>query len=98
MIFRLWKSFKDSCKYLGASLAIFLVKRKLARRPHDWSLWLMLGRLYAIGYQWPLAINSLKRARKLNPQSEVIAQVLANTKEEARQNGAWPPPRKKKEK
>ena len=93
-----WKGLKDNCKYLGASLAIILVKRKLARRPYDWSLWLMLGRLYAIGYQWPKAIDALKRARKLNPQSEVIAQVLAGAKEKARQNGAWPPPRKGKEK
>ena len=95
---RWWKGFKDSCKYLGASLAISLVKRKLARRPHDWSLWLMLGRLYSIGYQWPQAIDSLKRARKLNPQSERIAQVLADAKEKARQNGAWPPKKREKEK
>jgi uncharacterized protein HemY len=86
-----WRSFRESCKYLTASFAIILVKRKLKRRPHDWSLWLTLGRLYAVGYQWPQAIDSLKRARKLNPESEVIAEVLANTKENARQEGAWPP-------
>jgi uncharacterized protein HemY len=90
-MFRWWKSLSDSCKYLGASLAIFLVKRKLKRRPNDWTLWLTLGRLYGVGYQWPQAIDSLKRARKLNPQSEVIAQVLANAKEKAPQNGARPP-------
>lgn len=95
---RWWKKFRDTCIYLSASLAIVLVKRKLKRRPQDWSLWLTLGRLYAIGYQWPQAIDSLKRARKLNPQSEVIAQVLADAKEKARQNGAWPPARKAKEK
>ena len=93
-----WQKFRDSCKYLTASFAIVLVKRKLRRRPHDWSLWLTLGRLYAIGYQWSQAIDSLKRARKLNPQSEVIAEVLANAKEKARQNGAWPPSKKQKEK
>jgi uncharacterized protein HemY len=76
--------------YLTASFTIGLVKRKLKRRPQDWSLWLTLGRLYTIGHQWPQAIDSLKRARKLNPESEVIAEVLANTKEKARQNGAWP--------
>ena len=73
---RWWKSLSDSCKYLGASLAIILVKRKLGRRPHDWSLWLMLGRLYAIGYQWSQAIDALKRARKLNHRNEVVVQVL----------------------
>ena len=57
-----------------------------------------LNPLYTIGYQWPQAIDALKRARKLNPQSEVIAQVLASAKERARQNGAWPPGRKEKEK
>ena len=93
---RWWKSFSDSCKYLGASLAIVLVKRKLGRRPHDWSLYLMLGRLYAIGYQWSQAVQALKRARKLNPGNEVIAEVLARVKEEARQSGAWPPAREKK--
>jgi uncharacterized protein HemY len=80
--------------YLTASFTIVLVKRKLKRRPQDWSLWLTLGRLYTIGHQWPQAIDSLKRARKLNPESEVIAEVLANTKEKARQNGAWPPAKK----
>ena len=80
--------------YLTASFTIVLVKRKLKRRPQDWSLWLTLGRLYTIGHQWPQAIDALKRARKLNPQNEVIAQVLAFTKEKARQNGAWPPARK----
>jgi uncharacterized protein HemY len=89
-----WKKITDSCKYLTASLAIILVKRKLKNRPHDWRLWLTLGRLYTIGYQWPQAIDSLKRARKLNPQNEVIAQVLADSKEKARQNGAWPPSEK----
>ena len=88
---RWWKKFRDSFKYLTASFAIVLVKRKLKGRPYDWSLWLTLGRLYGVGYQWPQAIDSLKRARKLNPESEVIAQVLANAKEKARQNGAWPP-------
>ena len=83
---RWWKKFKDSCKYLTASFAIILMKRKLKRRPQDWSLWLTLGRLYAIGYQWPQAIDSLKRARKLNPQSTVIAKVLANAKEKARES------------
>ena len=95
---RWWKKFRDSLKYLTASFAIVLVKRKLRRRPDDWSLWLTLGRLYGVGYQWPQAIDSLKRARKLNPQNEVIAQVLASTKEKARQDGAWPPGRKEKEK
>jgi uncharacterized protein HemY len=89
-----WKKFKESGKYLTASFTIVLVKRKLKRRPHDWSLWLILGRLYAISHQWPQAIDSLKRARKLNPESEVIAEVLANTKEKARQDGAWPPAKK----
>ena len=90
---RWWKSFSDSCKYLGASLAIFLVKRKLGRRPHDWSLWFMLGRLYAVGYQWSQAIDALKRARKLNPSNEVVAQVLAGVKEEARQEAAETAPK-----
>lgn len=88
---RWWKKFRDSVKYLTASFAIVLVKRKLKRRPYDWSLWLTLGRLYGVGNQWPQAIDSLKRARKLNPESEVIAQVLANAKEKARQNGASSP-------
>mgnify|MGYP003565348236 FL=1 len=70
----------------------------MGMRPHDWSLWLMLGRLYAIGYQWSQAIDALKRARKLNPSNEVVAQVLTRVKEEARQNGAWPPANKEKEK
>ena len=80
-----WKSFKDSCKYLSASLAIILVKRKLGRRPSDWTLWLTLARLYEVGYQWPQAIDALKTARELDPHNEIIAQHLARTKEAAKQ-------------
>ena len=83
---RYWRSFSSSSKYLGASLAIVLVKRKVRRRPNDWSLWLMLGRLYEIGYQWPEAIDALKRARKLNPENDVIAQTLHRVKEATRQD------------
>jgi cytochrome c-type biogenesis protein CcmH/NrfG len=83
---RWWKSFSDSCKYLGASLAIVLVKRKLGRRPHDWTLWFTLGRLYEVGYQWPQAIDALKNARKLDPHNEIIAQQLSQTKEAAKQD------------
>ena len=86
VIRRYLRSFSNSTKYLGASLAIVLVKRKLDRRPHDWGLWLTLARLYEIGHQWPLAIDALKRARKLNPQNEMIAQTLHRLKEAARQD------------
>ena len=85
---RWWKSFSNSCKYLGASLAIVLVKRKLGRRPHDWTLWLTLGRLYEVGYQWPQAIDALKNARELDPDNEIIAQQLRQTKEAAKQDSA----------
>ena len=80
-----WKSFKDSCKYLSASLAIILVKRKLGRRPGDWTLWLTLARLYEVGYQWPQAIDALKTARKLDPHNEIIVQHLVRAKEAAKQ-------------
>ena len=83
---RWWKKFKNSCKYLSASLAIILVKRKLGRRPHDWTLWLTLGRLYEVGYQWPQAIDALKNARKLDPDNEIIAQHLSHMKEAAKQD------------
>jgi uncharacterized protein HemY len=56
----------------------------------------MLGRLYAVGYQWSQAIDALKRARKLNPSNEVVAEVLASAKEQARQEGAWPPAKTEK--
>ena len=85
---RWWKSISDSCKYLGASLAILLVKRKLGRRPNDWTLWLTLGRLYGVGYQWPQAIDALKNARKLDPDNEIIAQQLSQMKEAAKQDSA----------
>lgn len=83
---RWWKKFKDSCKYLSASLAIILVKRKLGRRPNDWTLWLTLARLYEVGYQWPQAIDALKNARKLDPDNEIIAQHLSHMKEAAKQD------------
>jgi hypothetical protein len=46
----------------------------------------MLGRLYEVGYQWPHAIDALKRARRLNPENEIIAQTLHRVKEAARQD------------
>jgi len=85
---RWWKSFSHSCKYLGASLAIVLVKRKLGRRPHDWTLWLTLARLYEVGYQWPQAIAALKNARKLDPHNEIIAQQLSQTKKAAKDDSS----------
>ncbi len=88
---RWWKSFSDSFKYLGASLAIILVKRKLGRRPDDWTLWFTLGRLYGVGYQWPQAIDALKNARKLDPHNEIIARQLSHTKEAAKQDLATKP-------
>jgi cytochrome c-type biogenesis protein CcmH/NrfG len=83
-----WKKFRDSCRYLGASLAIVLVKRKLGRRPHDWTLWLTLGRLYEVGYQWPQAIDALENARKLDPHNAIIAQQLSHTKKAAKEESA----------
>ena len=83
---RWWKSFSHSCKYLGASLSIVLVKRKLRVRPNDWSLWLTLARLYEIGFQWPAAIDAIERARKLNPKNQVVLEVLARVKEAAKQD------------
>ena len=82
---RYWRSFSYSCKHLGASLAILLVKRKARRRPHDWTLWLTLAHLYEIGYQWPQAIDALKQARKLNPGNEMIVQTLHRVKKAAKQ-------------
>ena len=80
------KGLSDSWKYLAASLAIVMVKRKLNQRPHDWSLWLTLARLYEIGYQWPQALDAIKRARKLNPQNKVIGEVLARVEKAAKQD------------
>lgn len=62
-----------------------MVKRKLGRRPNDWSLWLTLARLYETGYQWPQALDALERARKLNPHSQVVVEVLARVQQAAKQ-------------
>ncbi len=83
---RWWKSFSDSCKYLGASLAIVLVKGKVRRRPHDWSLYLTLARLYEIGNQWSQAIDALEHASRLNPHNQMIIQQLARMRHAAKQN------------
>ena len=80
------KSFSESCKYLGASLAIVMVKRKLRRRPHDWTLWLTVARLYEIGDQWSLAFDALERARRLDPNNSVIAHHLARVREAAKRD------------
>ena len=85
---RWWKSLSDSCKYLGASLAIAMVKRKLHRRPHDWTLWLTVARLYEIGDQWSLAVDALERARRLDPHNRVIAHHLARVREAAKRDSS----------
>jgi cytochrome c-type biogenesis protein CcmH/NrfG len=74
-----------SCKYLGASLAIVLVRRKLKRSPYDWSLWLLLGRLYQIGHQWKQALAALEEAHKLNPENQVVIQEIASVRQAARE-------------
>ncbi len=78
----------DSCKYLGASLAIVMVKRKLRRRPYDWTLWLTVARLYEIGDQWSLAVGALERARRLDPDNRVIAHHLARVREAAKRDSS----------
>lgn len=83
-----WQSFWDSCKYLGASIAIIMVKRKLRLRPHDWTIWLTLARLYELGSQWEQALDALERARKLNPHSQVITEVRARIQEAAKQDSS----------
>ena len=85
---RWWNSFSNSCKYLVASLAIVMVKRKLRRRPHDWTLWLTVARLYEIGDQWSLAVDALERARRLDPHNRVIAHHLARVREAAKRNSS----------
>ena len=74
---RLWQTISTTCKYLTASLTIVLIKRKLKRSPHDWSLWLLLGRLYQIGHQWKQALAALEEARTLNPENQVVIQEIA---------------------
>ena len=85
---RLWRTIKDSLRYLGASVAVILVRRKLKRRPQDWRLWLTLARLYEIGYQWPQAIDALERARNLNPHSPQVAELLKKMRTASKQNTA----------
>ena len=63
-----------------------MVKRKLRLRPQDWSLWLTLARLYEIGQQWPQALDAIERAYKLNPHSQVVAEVLARVQQATRQD------------
>ena len=60
-----------------------MVKRKLRLRSHDWTLWLTLARLYELGSQWDPALDALERARKLNPRSQVITEVLARVQKAA---------------
>ena len=74
---RIGRAISNSGKYLGASLAIILVKRKLRRRPHDWSLWLVLARLHETGCQWTQALDALERARQLSPENPVVERELA---------------------
>ncbi|UCG11745.1 MAG: tetratricopeptide repeat protein [Deltaproteobacteria bacterium] len=83
-ISRYWGSFAHSCKYLGASLAIILVKRRLRRHPLDWSLWLLLARLYEIGEQWPQAIDALEHAHQINPRNETVVQMLTRMQQAER--------------
>jgi cytochrome c-type biogenesis protein CcmH/NrfG len=82
------QSFWNSCKYLGASITIIMVKRKLRLRPHDWTIWLTLARLYELGSQWEPALDALERARKLNPHSQVITEVLARVQKAANQDSS----------
>jgi cytochrome c-type biogenesis protein CcmH/NrfG len=82
---RFWRALSDICKYLGASLAIILVRRKLRRRPNDLRLWLTIARLYEIGCQWNQAVDALRHARRLSPKSQALSQELARVQQAVRE-------------
>jgi cytochrome c-type biogenesis protein CcmH/NrfG len=72
---RHWHAVAQAPKNITAWLAIFLIKRKLRRRPHDVNLLLPLARLYEVSGQWAHAIDTIELAYRLYPDSQTIAQV-----------------------
>lgn len=74
---RMWEGCARFVKYLTGGIAVFLVKRRVKRQPADPGLWLVLARLYEVRGQIPQALAALQRARELDPNSTVLAEVGA---------------------
>ena len=66
-----------------------MVKRKLRRRPHDWTLWLTVARLYEVGCHWSLAVDALERALRLDPNNNVVSQHLTRIREAAKRDSSY---------
>lgn len=56
----------------GSRLAIFLVKRRIKKRPNDPGLWLVLTRLYEVRSELPTAVQTLERALTLCPHNPAL--------------------------
>ena len=71
-------------KNFSAWLAIFLIKRKLRRRPYDVNLLVPLAHLYEIRGQLQRAVDTIERAQQAHPQSRALAQMRARIEGTAR--------------
>ena len=56
----------------GSRLAIFLVRRRVNKRPRDMGSWLVLARLYEVRNDLRQAIRILRQAHKLAPGNRII--------------------------
>jgi len=56
----------------GSRLAIFLVRRRVNKRPRDMGSWLVLARLYEARNDLRQAIRILGQAHKLAPGNRII--------------------------
>jgi len=83
----LWSAITSKVQALSCGLAIFLVKRKLRRRPADLRLWITLGRLYEVNECWDQAMACLYRASQLAPHNELVKDLISHLEKKAAAQG-----------
>jgi len=66
----------------GSRVAIFLVERRLKKRPKDAGTWIVLARLYEVRNAVPEAIRVLQRAIRIFPNNPALQQHLQRLRSE----------------
>lgn len=69
---------------VGSGLAIFMVRRRLRKRPRDAGIWLLLARLYEVRQEPAQADKVLRDALKLLPGNKVLEAQLKRLRTSAK--------------
>lgn len=71
----------------GSKLAIFLVRRRLKKRPKDAGSWILLARLHEVREDRRMAVVTLKQALQALPHNKAIEMHLGRLRARNSQGG-----------